>query len=229
VAWVRRQGNASALNRTSNVWVGIYNSAAQAVTAPAVMTTSEPDSKLFDNPMLTHLSSGLTLMLVDRYDMIANQYALMYRVINESGAPQGSVQALAGINGYKADAFEMVNGKILIGWTNYTDYRVGYAVLNPNYTFAATPEYLSNPDGLMAAYISVTGDRAGYGILTWMDNELYSRVYYALVDVEGALLTPPMGSYPVSPGQAYVFSSTTGMGNAPNELIYFSYLPLIQR
>ncbi len=94
-----------------------------------------------------------------------------------------------------------------------------FAVLDAAYNPIAGPTRLNNPAALTGdEYVSVAADAAGRAVLTWMDNDLDVRynLYYALVDGNGVVLTPPMifrsgqGSLL---GDGYITSSYEGYGN----------------
>jgi hypothetical protein len=89
-------------------------------------------------------------------------------------------------------------------------------VLDTSYNRIAGPTTLNNPSATTGdGYVSVTADAAGHAILTWMDYDWSYRrnLYYALVDGNGNVLTPPMIFRTSQATSPYIFTSYEGYGN----------------
>lgn len=70
-----------------------------------------------------------------------------------------------------------------------------FAVLDAAYNVVAGPTRLNNPFTVTGdMYVSIAADAAGRAVLSWTENYFGARrnLYYALVDGNGAVLTPPM-------------------------------------
>lgn len=99
------------------------------------------------------------------------------------------------------DAVQLSDGRIVVAWYTYGEAlhphrRIRFAVLDQLYNRIAGPTTLHNPAAVAGdASVSVAADSAGHAILTWMDSGIMSsrcNLYYALVDGNGNVLTPPM-------------------------------------
>lgn len=145
------------------------------------------------SPNLTPLSSNRALLALERGSSYGN---VMFAVLDSDGA---IVQALTMLStpgyDYRPDAIQLSDGRIVVAWTEFTPISesVRYAVLNTNYTLNAGPVTLENPVTPRNYAVSVTADAAGRAVLTWMDGDWRNqrRLYYAMVDGNGSVLTPP--------------------------------------
>jgi hypothetical protein len=135
-----------------------------------------------------------------------------------------------GANGLNPDSVMLANSKILVSWTNTVDFQIEYGILADDGTFVDFDEAslftLQNPDQRHSNFVSVTAtDGDGLGILSWLDSESGNRLYYALVDSNGEVITPPIVAWidnePITVSQ-------TGQGIAPIP-DWNLYLPLINR
>jgi hypothetical protein len=136
---------------------------------------------------------------------------------------------------WSSDAAHLFDGKTVVAWTSDSSsgYNIRFAVLDAHYNLVTGPAILENPAGITGnAYVSVapSGNNA---ILTWMDySSGYRRnLYYALVNSDGAKITPPqifLTSQAISP---YIETSYYGQGNTSNRAFQapLAYLPMIQR
>jgi hypothetical protein len=119
------------------------------------------------------------------------------------------------------DAVQFSTGRVLLAWSVWTttNPQIAFAVLDTSYNVVAGPTTLSNPAAPIGdAYVSVAADSTGHAILTWMDYDWSYRrnLYYALVDGNGNVLTPPMifRTAGMSPwGSQYIETSYEGYGN----------------
>jgi len=117
---------------------------------------------------------------------------------------------------------QLSGGRILVAWTRWgaANPEINFAVVDgTTYDVVAGPTSLGNPAAVTGdAYVSVAADGAGHAILTWMDADWNSRrnLYYALVDSNGNVLTPPMvfrTAGPTTWGSPYIETSYEGYGN----------------
>jgi len=123
---------------------------------------------------------------------------------------------------------QLSDGKILAVWeawgcfTGEWTSRIRFALLDTSYHIIGTPKCLGDgpapgaTSGDIAASVAAGG--AGRGVITWMDRDWNSRrnLYYALVDGNGNVLTPPMifrTAGPTSWGSPYIETSYKGYGN----------------
>jgi hypothetical protein len=173
-------------------------------------------------PTVTRLSGNRALLAFQR----AGNYGDIYFAILDSGG--NGVQGMTNLSSDGTsvwdwgwpDAIELSNGRIVVAWTIWDTYpRLRFAVLDTSYNRIAGPTTLNNPSATTGdGYVSVTADAAGHAILTWMDYDWSYRrnLYYALVDGNGNVLTPPMifRTAGISPwGSQYIETSYEGYGN----------------
>jgi len=115
------------------------------------------------------------------------------------------------------DVVQLPNGRIVVAWVK--NLRVRFAILDSAYNPVVWYIELTNPSARTGDRdISVTADSANHAILTWMDSDWSYRrnLYYALVDGNGNVLTPPMifRTAGISPwGSQYIETSFEGYGN----------------
>lgn len=148
---------------------------------------------------------------------------VQYAVLDSSGAVV-KTQTAAAWSISDMDAVQLSEGEILLSWIAPGWYFDGgfteYALLDATtYDVMAGPVRVHNPIALTGdGYVSVTADRSGHGIITWMDYDVSLRrdLYYMLLDRSGALLTPPM-SFRTS-AVSNISTSTQGYGNTSYNL-----------
>jgi hypothetical protein len=170
------------------------------------------------SPALTGLSGNRVLMAWGQ--TVNNQGAIAYAVLDSGGTVIKS-PATINMDGWGVDAVQFSTGRVLLAWSVWTttNRQIAFAVLDTSYNVVAGPTMLSNPAAPTGnAYVSVTADAAGHAILTWMDYDWSYRrnLYYALVDGNGNVLTPPMifRTAGISPrGSQYIETSYEGYGN----------------
>jgi hypothetical protein len=115
------------------------------------------------------------------------------------------------------DVVQLPNGRIVVAWVK--NLRVRFAILDSAYNPVVWYTELTNPSAPTGDRdISVTADSANHAILTWMDAgwSYHSNLYYALVDGNGNVLTPPMifRTAGIPPrGSQYIQTSYEGYGN----------------
>ncbi len=119
-------------------------------------------------------------------------YDLLYGVLSNTGSTvQGQSVLFAGIYGTGLDGVQLSGGRLALAWTDQEDHHIYYAILNQDLTTQKSPTALDTPDERDAEKVSVTVDYGGHAILTWVDT-ISQRLYYALVDNVGDILTSPM-------------------------------------
>lgn len=153
---------------------------------------------------------------------------LHYMVFNSSGVqvkPETSLNRLA----WAPDAVQLSNGRILLAYSVWIgDHpRIEFQILDgSSYTKLAGPTSLESPGARFGEnFVSVTADKNGRGILTWMDDDWRHRpnLYYALVNSDGIVLTPGMIFYTAQPdyyGDRELETNFEGNGNTS-----YSWIP----
>ena len=166
-------------------------------------------------PTLAQLTGNRVVMAWNQ--TVNNQGAIAYAVLDSGGTVIKS-PATINMGGWGVDAVQFSTGRVLLAWSVWTttNPQIAFAVLDTSYNVVAGPTMLSNPAAPTGnAYVSVTADAAGHAILTWMDYDWSYRrnLYYALVDGNGNVLTPPMIFRTSQATSPYIFTSYEGYGN----------------
>jgi hypothetical protein len=162
-------------------------------------------------PNLAGVSNSRALLVWYR----ASNRDIYYAVLDNAGNTlKGATNVSTGYGGWGPDAVQLSSGNILIAWGGF----MGFAVLDHAYNRIAGPTWLFNPAAITGdAYVSVAADATGHTILSWMDyDSSYRRnLYYALVNGNGTLLTPPMIFRTAGPafGSPYIETGYGGYGN----------------
>jgi len=210
-----------------DIYYAVRDTNGNAVKEVTRFTDSTASGPSYDYPALTALSNNRALLAYSRSGTI------YYAVLDSSGNTV-KAQTSTGSGGWNPDTVQLSNGRIVIAWSALSN-NTQFAVLDSNYNLIAGPITLINyatttGDGC----VSVAADANGHAILTWMD--YYSRdyrpnLYYALVDGNGNVLTPPMifRTAGISPwGNQYIETSYEGYGNTSYRVRHV-FLPLIMR
>jgi len=189
LAW-RRYSRESA-GSLNDIYYAVRDTNGNPVKGVTKFTNGVAGSDYYYDPALASLSGSRALLAY-----YANG-SISYAVLNSAGNVVKGETATGGY-GYCPDAVQLANGSVLLAWTYWGSdlYEINFAMLDgANYNVVAGPTALSNPAAVTGNdYVSVAADRAGRGILTWMDADWdYRRnLYYALVDGSGNALTDPM-------------------------------------
>lgn len=167
-------------------------------------------------PTLAQLSGNQVIMAWDQTANYSDNIA--YAVLDSAGNVIVSTKTV-NMSGWEVDAVRLSNGRILLAWTVWGDPnpQMAFAILDgTTYNVVAGPTTLTNPAAATGdGYVSVTADAAGHAVLTWMDYFWDNRrnLYYALVDGNGNVLTPPMIFRTSQAASPYIQTSFEGYGN----------------
>jgi hypothetical protein len=179
------------------------------------------------------LSSNKFLLTYYVYDSVSKEDRIRYRIFNQDGSGYKSETIINNSYGYGQDVVQLPGGNILLAWTNTNSHRIAYVMLDAERDFINTDAVdLESPDNRQMGSVSVTYDEFGHGIFTWGDEDWKDYLYYALVDGDGNVITPPMrfrkGLDSTNPN---ISSSSSGQGNAPiiGDLQWTINLPLLTR
>jgi hypothetical protein len=200
LAWERQAYDGSSWPTTT--WYAVRRSDGGQVKAPTQFSSNARSYY----PNLTALADG-TLFMVQETDG-----QLGYGRIDSSGNIVTGLTTLPVSYPQYPDAIQLPNGNIVLAWT---DWNVGYAVLNPGLGIVKDVTWLPNISPMGDYYISVT--RSGNGaVLTWSDEccGYQPNLYYALLDGEGDVITWPMIFFSDYAG-SYVRLPYNGQGNTP--------------
>ena len=139
------------------------------------------------------------------------------------------------IGSFYGRSLEMIqagDSHILLGWVEETSDDVQTLLVNSTTLVGETvdPLTLANPDGRIMEAISMTTASGGFIVLTWenIDND---RLYYALMNNNGEVVTPPMIFHHSSDPNIRLQTGASGGSLAPldSPLVFTELMPFIQR
>jgi len=221
----------------SNIGIASYTSSGNPLLGAQLYSglSSVPDVTLYDFSTVYGLANNHIVLGYSSYDKTAKIHTPGYAIVNTSGGTISSPVLLTGVEGTYPIVSQLANGFIVYAWTKTeTDNgttassQIAYVLINPASYIASTHLELTAPDGLQGDYVSITPDEHGNAIFTWMDTDIERKLYYALIDGSGSLVTPPMSFYEVESGRALQINEV-GKGNAFYIYRFGIYLPIIVR
>ncbi len=225
-------------NKTeSNIGIASYTNIGIDILGPQHYAglASIPGDTLYRFSSVYGLSDNLILLGYSSYDDDSRIYTPGYAVINVNGATIHSPTLLPGVEGQFPTALQLPGGSIIYAWTKtttennaITSSQIAYVLIDPSSYVASSHLELTTPDGLQSDYVSLTYDENGNAIFTWLDTDLERKLYYALVDPSGALITPAMSFYETETSRALLVNQTN-RGNAFYIYRFGVYLPIIVR
>jgi len=217
LAW--RRSNQESAGWVDDIYYAVRDSNGGEVQGLTKFTNDTPGgSEAYYAPNLATLSGNRALLTWQR----DSDDDIYYAVLDSSGNTVKAATNLAGDGTSQwdswPDAVQLSDGKTVVAWTSgsYPNYRTRFAVLDVSYNRIAGPTMLANPAALLGdSYVSLAADAADHAILTWMDyDSSYRRnLYYALVDGNGSVLTPPMIYRTSQAASPRIWSSFDGYGN----------------
>jgi hypothetical protein len=228
LAWCKRT-KAATNDYVSDIIAAIYNTAGVPFLPPTTLTNDSaggnPD---YLAPSVTGLTNSNVLLT---YSQEGSSYDdVWYQVLDSNGNTIRSATNLSNNGGAinevdRADAAQLTSGRIVVAWDTYNDTR--YAVLDSSYNLFASPMVITHPAVRYTQFFrmknfSIAADPTGHAVLTWMDADWNAsrRLYYALINDDGSLRTPPM----IYRSQEYsIHNGTTGYGNTS-----YSFSPTTQ-
>jgi len=205
----------------TDIWYAVRDGSGNVVQLPTQLTDDTAGwNKSYYSPSLTRVSNNRVLLAFSGYVNPPGSTDIYYATLDSDGVVQQNITKLnnSGPSASGPDATQMPNGRIVMGWSKYQSgaYRTGFAVLDNNFNVVSGPTTLENPAALTGDYyVSVTSDAANRAVLTWVDyNYGYRRnLYYALVDANGAVLTPATIFQTSQATGSTIESSYLGYGN----------------
>lgn len=229
VAWVDRR--ASATQKRENIYYGVYSDDGSEISAPDGLTSAEANTTLYNESSLTHLDQNRALVTFSgcTYGVEPQDCSVYYAVLDSGGNKILPPEKLANVKGVRPMALQLSSGPVVLAWTN-SDPGGGNGFVtidNSTLTVKGGPVELDHPADRWTGYVSIARDEAGHAVLTWID-EYSGYLFYALVDGQSNVLTPPMVFYPEQNANTSVSTSLFGQGNT-NYVPAAVYLPLVAR
>jgi hypothetical protein len=163
---------------------------------PLSITQSELEHRLYQDPVLTSLRDGGSVLLTSIKDIDLDTYKLKLYYLENNGTVNSKLELDSDVQGVHPDIIQLRNGNLFFGYTHPNYKGIGYSLVTTSKTVHRCE--LPTLSGEKLDQISVTTDAGGNGILTWADRKT-NKHYYALVapnaptkSHECHLLTPPM-------------------------------------
>ncbi|HSF79594.1 MAG TPA: nidogen-like domain-containing protein [Anaerolineales bacterium] len=217
-------------NEVNRIYYASYTTGGTQVTAgPQLLSQSVAGSTLLLDPDLVTANPG-ALFAYTIYNQVSKTYSIAYAMLNSAGVVTKSPAIIPGSSGWRSDGVRVSTGNLVLAWNNPATDRIAYAVLN-----ASGNALLFGPTDLPLAgarkpdYVSATFDADGHAILTWLDVEWNDFLYYAALDGDGSVLTPPMIFFSGDSDNPLIQTSFSGQGIAPYEGVWDTFLAFVRR
>lgn len=150
---------------------------------------------------------------------------VFYAVVDSAGNLVYGPTEIVGVNGIQPRAVQFGNGNILLAWIGL-DGLVAYSYLDSGYN-AGPPQVFTHISRRAADSLSVTLERYGQAVLTWVDLDDQDFIYYAVLDQNQTVRTPPLIFISNPAGDPLYQTSAYGFGNAGYLGVYQTSYPII--
>jgi hypothetical protein len=196
-------------------------------TATVQVDTLDPAANsLADLAMTTLVGNQVLIAYSEIYPDVSKVH---YAVRSSAGGVVVAPTEVSGADGDQPRLVQFASGEVLLAWID-RDGRVVYSYLDPmaGYT-AGPPQILSHISGRAADGLSVTLVQGGLAVLTWVDRDAQDYLYYAALEKDQNLVTPPQIFLSDPFGDPQYQTSAFGFGNAGYQGVYQRYIPLVRR
>ncbi len=194
LVWQQKQQEANGV--VDDIYYTILDNQGNSVKPVSKLTADTAGSeKDYRNPALTALTNNRVMLAWSAHENSTDSIALA--ILDSNGNVIANPSALSLLS-TDLDMTQLSTGQILIAGSTPLGLSssIFYTILNGNdYAQIAGPTTLNNPSAISGnAYISVTADLDGHGVLTWTDIDDYQRenLYYSLINSDGSVLTNPL-------------------------------------
>jgi hypothetical protein len=221
VCWIDQISAARAVRCASHT----FGASGISQTAITPVYAGDPTAGSLNHLTMAALTNNR--VLVTFTEAYPDTSKVFYAVVDNGGALVAGPVQIAGANGVQPRAVQFANSNILLGWIE-TDGRVAYTYLDAGYTTGAT-QYFTHASRRAAGSLSLTLERDGKAVLTWVDLDDQDYLFYALLDQSQAIRTPPMIFISNPWGDPSYQTSDYGFGNAGYLGVYQTSYPYIGR
>lgn len=221
IAW--QQSHTDSGGSVDDIYYTVKDSNGNSIKEIIKFTNDTPGyNNSYYQPNLTTLSDDRVMMVWTGYEnLLRAKFAVFDNNGNELIAPTNLSWP-----GEQLDVVQLSTGQILIaGQIVYYNQnsKIIYAILNSDdFSPISSSVTLENSSTISGdAYVSVTADQDGHGILTWMDSDyaLRQNLYYGLVNNDGNILTQPMIVKSGVTTNSSIRTSLEGYGNTSYILV----------
>jgi hypothetical protein len=226
LAWLKSRAG------TTELVSAVYSSSGARLVAPKTLfQETGPATDILD-PVLAELSDNRVFAAVTLYEenLLVPVYRIHYGFFDSSGNALKAFTLIANSSGWKADAVQVSTGNVILAWTDPFNNTIMATALSENSYAPVREAYNLPPVGSRSPdYVSLTRDQEGRAVLTWMDLTQYDYLFYALVNGNADLVTPPMIFATGSAAEPLIQTSFASHGNAPYLGAWDTYLPGLER
>jgi hypothetical protein len=202
---------------------------------------SEPSSScLIPKPANSSTNRHITINLSGTGNLFLSYFSavdegsveLKAALINSADICTFSAESTLGsFNGRSLDLVRVGPTQVLLGWVNLDTSQVQTLLVDTDALSAKpSPVTLNNPDGRNMNSLSMVNAPGDLVILTW-ENSDRDRLYYALLNSLGQIVTPAMIFNRLTDPNGIIQTGLPGESLAPlpSPLIFVQIMPLIQR
>jgi hypothetical protein len=231
ITWIDQRLQGGEGSQTNDIYLAIYSTAGNVLKSSGSLTQSTAGGLKYFDPTIVEISSARVFLTFTVDDSSTSNSWIDFMVLDSQGNKIKSETNITGSNGWGPDAVQLESGKILVAWTNGSNNKISFALLNDTgFSKLAGPTDLTNPNPRQSDFASVTKDADGRGIITWMDVQVNHFLYYALVNDAGNLITSPLFfMVGQNSDEPQILTSYAGQGNAPYAGSAQIFLPLAIR
>ena len=203
---------------TTELTSAIYSSSGALLSGPRILHSENGASTDLLDPVLTSMTGNRVFAATTLY--VANEddpiYRIYYGFFDSSGNTLKAFTEIVNSSGLKAGAVQVSTGNVVLAWTNPSNNTITVTALNETgYTLTRDPYNLPPIGTRLPDYVSLTFDLEGRAILTWMDFKQYDHLFYALVNGNADIVTPPMIFATGAAEEPLIQTSFASHGNAP--------------
>ncbi|HNT53226.1 MAG TPA: hypothetical protein PKG95_00850 [Anaerolineaceae bacterium] len=217
-----------------DIYYAVFSNNGSLLVPPTSLTGAVYGGLIYSDASLLTLAGDKVLVAYQRYDDATREVDLVYRVLTPGGSTGSEAVIESNVRPSLVDMVVLAENHPLLSWVSqdligeYAEVR--YAVLSADASsFVSAPTPLIPFDEHPAEKVSVASDSSGYGILVW--GEVYTqRLYYALVNSDGAVITPPMSFRQAAPDrQLFLAADGSSLAYCPDTLSWQIALPSVMK
>ena len=224
LVWVRQPTTSD----PKELWYAVFGSSGNRLSNNTKVIGAAGFDYLY--PSLTALMDGKVMLSYVQQVVGSDQFLIKYRVCILDCQNISTEHTLLNAHGRSPQAVQFSNSKVLLAWTNSVLDTISYTLIplinspDPN----LVPVDLDMPTDRSPDYVSMAVDSQDRAVVVWMDVVNFNYVFYALIDANGVILTPPMSIMGEVNGLALTLSDT-GQAIALYDGSYRTYEPLIRK
>jgi hypothetical protein len=217
---------------TTELTASIYSSSGALQGSPRVLFHESGAASDLLDPLAIEMTGNRVFAAVTLYEENEQNpiYRIHYGFVDSGGNTLKPFTPILDSSGLKADAVQVSTGQVVLAWSNPTSNTITVTALSDSSYAILTPAYNLPPIGSRwPDYVSMTREPGGRAVLTWMDFKQYDHLFYALLDGNAAIVTPPMIFTTGAADEPLIQTSFASHGNAPYLGAWDVFLPTLAR